>query len=226
MHRTDLISPHCVALLCVVLLATVASSRLAAQDIDGIFAQRLAAAAGKIGGEIAITEARAVLAATPGVASADDTRSAPAIEAERWFNTEALTAENLHGKVVLVEFWTFACWNCRNVEPHVRAWHERYASRGLQVVAVHTPELEMERDVDNVRRYLKEHRIDYPVAVDNDFSIWRAFGVRAWPTILLIGRDGRLRYRHVGEGAYDATEAKIRELLAEKPDEQPSPRQP
>jgi len=226
MHRTDLISPHRVALLCVALLAAVARSGLAAQDIAGISAQRLDVAGGKIGGEIAITTAWAALAAMPGVSSADDTRSAPTIEAERWFNTKALTAENLRGKVVLVEFWTFACWNCRNVEPHVRAWHERYAGRGLRVVAVHTPELEMERDVDNVRRYLKEHRIDYPVAVDNDFSIWRAFGVRAWPTIFLIGRDGRLRYSHVGEGAYDATEAKIRELLTEKPDGQPSPRQP
>jgi len=141
---------------------------------------------------------------------------APRIDAERWLNTKPLSSEDLRGAVTLVEFWTFACWNCRNVEPHIRDWHERYGRSGLRVVAVHTPELEIERDVDNVRRYLDEHHITYPVAIDNDFAIWRAFDVHAWPTLFLIGRDGRVRYRHVGEGAYEATEAKIKALLAEK----------
>jgi len=114
-----------------------------------------------------------------------------------------------------VEFWTFACHNCQNVEPFVKRWHERYAGEGLVVVAVHTPELSFERDLDRVRRYAREHEITYPVAVDNDFSTWRAFGTRAWPTIYLVGKDGRIRYRRIGEGAYEATEAMIRELLAE-----------
>lgn len=158
--------------------------------------------------------AACIATAAPAVAPGD---LAPVIVAETWLNSEPLSADQQRGAVILVEFWTFACWNCRNVEPHVREWYERYAKQGLRVVAVHTPELERERKLDNVRAYLDEHEIHYPVAIDNDFSVWKAFGVHAWPSLFLIGRDGRVRYSHVGEGAYTATEDAIRKLLAEKP---------
>lgn len=142
---------------------------------------------------------------------------APAIEAGVWLNSEPLGPEDLRGKVVLVEFWTFACHNCQAVEPYVKRWHAEYADRGLVVIAVHTPELSFERDVENVRRYVREHGLRHPIAVDGSFSTWRAFGNRAWPTLYLVGREGRIRYRRIGEGGYEATEARIRALLEETP---------
>jgi thiol-disulfide isomerase/thioredoxin len=140
-------------------------------------------------------------------------RPAPAITAEHWLNSEPLGAASLRGKVVLVEFWTFACWNCENIEPHVKRWHETYADDGLVVIAVHTPEFSFERDVDNVRAYVEEHDIRYAVAIDNDFSTWKAFGNWAWPTLYLIDRDGVIQHTKVGEGGYPQTEARIRDLL-------------
>ena len=141
--------------------------------------------------------------------------AAPEFSAERWINTEPLTLAQLRGKVVLVEFWTFACWNCKNVEPYVKQWHSRYDDDGLVVVAVHTPEFDFEKDLSNVRDYVKKRGIDYPVAVDNDFSTWRAYGNWAWPAFYLVGKDGRIRHSRVGEGGYAKTEALIRTLLAE-----------
>lgn len=141
--------------------------------------------------------------------------AAPEITAETWLNSEPLSLADLRGRVVLVEFWTFACVNCKNVEPYIRQWHETYADEGLVVIAVHSPEFDFEKEITNVRDYVAERSIVYPVAVDNDFSTWRAYENLAWPTVYLVDKDGRLVYRQIGEGRYAETEARIRELLAE-----------
>jgi len=141
--------------------------------------------------------------------------TAPEITAETWLNSEPLSMPELRGKVVLVEFWTYGCYNCKNVEPYLQRWHNRYADQGLVILAVHSPEFDYESKLDNVRRYIADNGIDYAVPVDNDFSTWRAFGNRAWPTFYLIDKRGEVVYSHIGEGAYEKTEATIRRLLAE-----------
>ena len=158
---------------------------------------------------LALLAPRAVAAAPP--------EAAPTLAPGTWLGSPPLSLAELHGQVVLVEFWTYLCGNCRNVEPHVRAWHDRFASRGLVVIGVHTPELEVERDLEHVKRYVAEHRITWPVLVDNELGTWRAFDNRYWPAWYLIDRQGRIRHEHVGEGGYDETEAWIERLLAEPP---------
>ncbi len=143
-------------------------------------------------------------------------RPAPDISGGPWLNSSPLQLVDLRGRVVLVEFWTYACWNCRNVEPYIKRWHETYGADGLVVVAVHTPELEVERDIDNVRQYASRRSLSYPIVIDNDFSIWRRFANRYWPTVYLIDKQGMLRYRAIGEGRYDTTERWIKELLSEQ----------
>lgn len=133
--------------------------------------------------------------------------------ATRWLNSTPLSMQQLHGKVVLVEFWTRECINCLHVLPHTKALYDRYAADGLVVVGVHTPEYDEERDVTSLKQAISTLGIRYPVAMDNDQRIWNAYGNRYWPAIYLIDRDGHVVYRHVGEGDYDQTEAKVRELL-------------
>ena len=130
-----------------------------------------------------------------------------------WLNSEPLTVAGLRGRVVLVDFWTYSCVNWLRTLPYVRAWHERYRDRGLVVVGVHAPEFGFEHDLDNVRRALSALDVGYPVVIDNDFAIWRSFGNRYWPAVYLVDRDGRVRFRHFGEEAYDETERAIQELL-------------
>ena len=119
-------------------------------------------------------------------------------------------------KVVLLEFWTYTCFNCQNVQPHLNAWHDAYADDGLQVVGVHTPEFGFEREYANVAAAVREAGIEYPVVLDNSYATWNAYDNRYWPAIYLIDADGFVRYKHFGEGAYDATEEKIEDLLAER----------
>ncbi|HEY0505871.1 MAG TPA: thioredoxin family protein [Lysobacter sp.] len=133
---------------------------------------------------------------------------------ERWLNSEPLTMHGLKGKVVLVEFWTYSCINCIHVMPHVNQWHQRYRDQGLVVVGVHTPEYDEEHDAGRLRDAMKRYGVEYAVAQDNDYRTWNAWGNRFWPALYLVDRDGRVVYRHVGEGDYDVTEARIRELLA------------
>jgi len=140
---------------------------------------------------------------------------APEISGDIWLNSPPLRLADLSGKVVLVEFWTFACYNCQNVEPHVKDWQRRYGERGLVVIGVHSPELRRERELENVRAYVREHAISYPVAVDNEFATWNRYGNQAWPALYLIDKRGRVRLVHVGEGRYEETERAIEELLAE-----------
>ena len=136
-------------------------------------------------------------------------------EAPQWLSAEPLRAEDIRGKVVLVNFWTYSCINCLRIIPHVRAWADKYESRGLVVIGVHTPEFAFEKDADNVRKALVSLGVSYPVAADNDFRIWRAFNNEAWPALYFIGVDGRIRRHVFGEGEYDQSEQLIQQLLAE-----------
>jgi cytochrome c biogenesis protein CcdA/thiol-disulfide isomerase/thioredoxin len=135
--------------------------------------------------------------------------------AVQWLNSAPLTSEQLRGKVVLVNFWTYSCINCVRTVPYVRAWAQKYKDQGLVVIGVHTPEFAFEKKIDNVKRAIQNFGITYPVAVDNDFKIWRAFGNSYWPAHYFIDMDGRIRHHHFGEGDYEESEQVIQELLAE-----------
>src|SRR3954469_4774176 len=130
-----------------------------------------------------------------------------------WLNSEPLTAEALRGRVVLVDIWTYSCVNWLRTLPYVRAWAERYRDRGLVVVGAHCPEFGFEHDLANVRRAARELGGGYPVVIDNDFPLWCSFANRHWPALCLVGRDGRSRFRHFGEGNYEESERAIQQLL-------------
>ncbi len=130
-------------------------------------------------------------------------------------NSPPLTAEGLRGRVVLVQFWTYSCINWIRTLPYVRAWDKKYRDHGLVVIGVHAPEFEFERQLANARWGAELFGVDYPVAVDNDFAIWRAFGNQYWPALFLIDGRGRIRYRHFGEGEYEQSERVIQKLLVE-----------
>ena len=132
-----------------------------------------------------------------------------------WLNTEPLKLADLRGKVVIMEFWTFSCYNCRNVMPSLKSWHEEFNKQGLVIVGMHCPEFDYEKKLENVKDALVRNEIKYPVAIDNDFVTWNKFGVRAWPSLYLLDKEGNIRFSHIGEGAYDETKAAIKELLAE-----------
>jgi cytochrome c biogenesis protein CcdA/thiol-disulfide isomerase/thioredoxin len=137
---------------------------------------------------------------------------------QQWFNTPAdrpLSLHELRGRVVLVDFWTYTCINCIRTFPYLKAWDERYRSRGLTIVGVHTPEFPFEREAGNVAEAIGQNGIRYPVAQDNEYATWNAYANQYWPAKYLIDAGGRVRYVHFGEGDYEETEAAIRELLAE-----------
>jgi cytochrome c biogenesis protein CcdA/thiol-disulfide isomerase/thioredoxin len=135
--------------------------------------------------------------------------------AVEWINSPALTNESLKGKVVLVDFWTFDCINCKHTLPYVKDWAQKYQKDGLVVIGVHTPEYGFERIIDNVKAKVREYGITYPVAVDNDYAIWRNFDNQYWPAHYLIDAKGQVRYSHFGEGSYEAQEKMIQQLLKE-----------
>ncbi|HVZ00620.1 MAG TPA: cytochrome c biogenesis protein DipZ [Dongiaceae bacterium] len=136
--------------------------------------------------------------------------------ADAWFNSDALDAAKLKGKVVVVDFWTYSCINCLRSLPYVKAWAEKYADQGLVVIGVHSPEFAFERDQGNVQGAIKDLGVAYPVAIDNDYKIWRAFSNQYWPAHYFFDANGKLRYRHFGEGKYEQSELVIRGLLAER----------
>lgn len=135
--------------------------------------------------------------------------------APQWLNTQPLQAEDLQGKVVVVNFWTYSCINCLRSLPHIRAWAERYKDQGLVVIGVHTPEFAFEKNVANVSKASASLGVTYPVAIDNNFGVWRAFSNQAWPALYFIGADGRIRHRVLGEGHYEQSEQLIQKLLSE-----------
>jgi thiol-disulfide isomerase/thioredoxin len=132
-----------------------------------------------------------------------------------WVNSGPVTPADLRGRPVVVQFWTLTCINWLRTLPYVRAWNERYASDGLTVVGVHSPEFEVEKEIANVERATREMGISYPVALDSDFRIWRAFDNRYWPALYVADADARIRYHHFGEGEYERSERVIQQLLGQ-----------
>jgi cytochrome c biogenesis protein CcdA/thiol-disulfide isomerase/thioredoxin len=135
--------------------------------------------------------------------------------ATAWLNSPPLTPESLRGKVVVIDFWTYSCINCLRSIPYIRAWAEKYKDHGLVVIGVHTPEFAFERNIDNVKRAIANLKIGYPIAIDNDYKVWRAFDNEYWPAHYFIDAQGKMRYHHFGEGNYDESERVIQTLLAE-----------
>jgi len=135
--------------------------------------------------------------------------------ATEWLNSQPLTAAGLRGKVVLIDFWTYSCINWLRSLPYVRAWAAKYKDQGLVVIGVHAPEFAFEKNLDNVRRAAKDMRVDYPIAIDNDHAIWRAFKNEYWPALYFVDAQGHIRHHHFGEGEYEQSEMIIQQLLAE-----------
>src|SRR5579863_3859036 len=146
----------------------------------------------------------------------NETIFAPPLEGGEWIQYGPIDLKSLQGKaVVLVDFWDYTCVNCIRTLPYVAGWHRRYAAHGLQVVGVHAPEFSFARDHQNVTSAIKQFEIEYPVVLDNDYSIWRAYSNRFWPAKYLIDSKGRIRYYHFGEGSYQESEVAIQGLLRE-----------
>jgi len=132
-----------------------------------------------------------------------------------WLNSQPLTPADLRGKVVLVDVWTYTCINWLRTLPYIRAWADKYKDQGLVVIGVHSPEYRFEKNVDNVRQAVKDMKIDYPVAIDNDYAIWRALENQYWPALYVVDAQGRIRHHQFGEGGYDKAERVIQQLLGE-----------
>ncbi len=162
---------------------------------------------------VAVSEAGAS-AARPAV-NLPNRGAAPDFDNQSWINSTPLRLADLRGKVTLVEFWTFGCYNCQNVIPSLKSWYTDFSDKGLVIVGFHAPEFDHEKKLENVQEAVKKADIKYPVAQDNDFATWNKFRVRAWPTLFLVDKQGNIRYNHIGEGAYDETRAAIQALLAE-----------
>jgi thiol-disulfide isomerase/thioredoxin len=182
----------------------------------------LAIAAAFAAGSVLVTVAVAAdspmlhSAGTPTARGATAAAAQPSLlEAQQWLNTAPLRAEDLRGKAMLVNFWTYSCINSLRALPYVRAWADKYRDQGLVVVGVHTPEFEFEKDIANVRQATGAYDVRYAVATDSEFAIWRAFGNEAWPAFYFIGPDGAVRHRVLGEGEYDKSERLIQKLLSE-----------
>jgi thiol-disulfide isomerase/thioredoxin len=157
-------------------------------------------------------------AASPVSNPASNSNTAPEFTGiDTWINSSPLTMQQLRGKVVLVDFWTYTCINCIHVIPYVKSWNQKYKDQGLVVVGVHTPEYPFERNTDNVKEAIKRFDITFPVAQDNRYATWSAYSNQYWPAFYLVDKKGHVVYTHFGEGDYDETEAKIKALLAENP---------
>jgi thiol-disulfide isomerase/thioredoxin len=202
MHRQSIIF---VSLLIIILIVIVAAGYVTGAGPLGLLSNGISRLTS--GGQM-----------IPSRTLADESKAptAPELSSGLWINSEPLTLKSLHGRVVLIEFWTFACYNCRNTVPTVKKWDTQYRDKGLTIIGVHTPESDLERNVDDVRREVAALGIKYPVVTDNDYSTWKAYGVEAWPTLFLLDKQGRVRWTHIGEGYYDETEEVIKKLLAEE----------
>ncbi len=135
--------------------------------------------------------------------------------ATAWLNSPPLSAASLRGNVVLIDFWTYTCINWLRTLPYVRAWAEKYQEHGVVVIGVHSPEFAFEHDLENVRRAAQDMRVEYPIAIDNDFAIWHAFANHYWPALYLVDTQGHIRSHHFGEGAYEQSEMMLQHVLAE-----------
>lgn len=140
---------------------------------------------------------------------------APELHNETWLNSAPLKLADLRGKVVMVEFWTFGCYNCKNMMPYVRQWHDEYADDGLVIIGVHTPEFSYEKEIENVKTGMEQQGVIWPVAIDNDWATWRSYNNRYWPAAYFIDKSGNVRLLKIGEGQYEYAERVIQALLAE-----------
>ena len=147
--------------------------------------------------------------------SAEKSDSAPEFAEGKWINSEPLSLQKLRGQVVLVDFWTFGCYNCINTLPALKGYNSKFGGKGLTIVGVETPETEGEKVFENLTNAVKKRAITYPIVTDYEGKTWQAYNVNAWPTIIILDKQGRIRYTHVGEGAYDVQEKVIQTLLAE-----------
>lgn len=139
------------------------------------------------------------------------------VSPDGYINTDKITIKDLVGKkVILVDFWTYSCINCQRTLPYLNAWYDKYHNKGLEIIGVHTPEFDFEKDYSNVEKAVAKYGIKYPVVQDNEYQTWRAYNNRYWPRKYLIDINGKIVYDHIGEGGYEETEAKIQELLEER----------
>ncbi|RCW82702.1 cytochrome c biogenesis protein CcdA [Phyllobacterium bourgognense] len=194
-------------------LSTVGTTKIEQALLDGLHTKKPASATAAIttyGPQLALNASEAFRSDLPVEGQF------PSLDgAVEWLNSPPLTTEQLRGKVVLVDFWTFACINCIHTVPYVRAWAEKYKDQGLVVIGVHAPEFAFERKIENVKKAIGEFKIGYPVAIDNNFAIWKAFDNSYWPAHYFIDAKGQIRYHHFGEGDYEESEKVIQDLLAE-----------
>jgi len=162
------------------------------------------------------TEAQSMGSSMPKLASLPDLGPAPELTNDTWLNVDSpLRLASLHGKVVLLEMWTFGCINCQNVMPSLKEWHAKYKDDGLVVIGNHFPEFSYEADLANLKDAIARDEIEYAVAQDNDGATWKAYKNHYWPTLYLIDKQGHIRYVHIGEGRYTQTEENIQALLEE-----------
>ena len=151
------------------------------------------------------------------LASLPDLGPAPELTNTTWLNVDSpLRIADLHGKVVIVEMWTFGCINCQHVMPSLKEWHSKYADQGLVIIGNHFPEFSYEADLENLKNAIAKNDIQYAVAQDNNGDTWRAYKNNYWPALYLIDKQGHIRYVHIGEGSYKETEENIQALLAEE----------
>ena len=143
-------------------------------------------------------------------------KPAPELAEGFWLNSSHHTIGDFKNNVVLLEFWTYGCYNCRNTLPSLKGWNKKFAGKDFTIIGVHTPEFDAEKDIDNVREHVRKFGISYPVVTDNDYKTWDAYHQEYWPVIYLIDRKGIIRYVSIGEGRYEETEEMITSLLAEQ----------
>lgn len=206
MHRQSLIVSVLVVTVIVPLLTVVA--------FPG-FANRWAPLA-MLGNSIThLGSSTTPIGSSDGLVAGNQSPTAPEFAPGTWINSKPLTLKGLRGRVVLVQFWTFGCYNCRNTLPAVKKWDTRYRDKGLTIIGVHSPEFEREKNIDNLRHEVSSLGIRYAVVTDNDYETWRAYGIDAWPTVVILDKEGRIRWTHVGEGLYNEQESVINKLLGE-----------
>ncbi|KDP84578.1 cytochrome C biogenesis protein [Cupriavidus sp. SK-3] len=197
-------------------VSTVATGGIEQHLVDRLSARPAPAQDAQAGAAMTASSGAMMRAALGGPATLPVEGQLPALAgAVQWLNSPPLTAEGLRGKVVLVDFWTYSCINCLRTLPYVKAWAEKYRDQGLVVIGVHAPEFAFERNIDNVKKATRDLGIDYPVAVDNNYAIWRAFNNQYWPAHYFVDAQGQIRFHHFGEGEYAKSEQVIQQLLAE-----------
>ena len=180
-----------------------------------ILAATLAGAIGAPNGVVAADKSVAQKTTTPSAVKLPIEGEMPSLGgATGWLNSQPLTTAGLRGKVVLIDFWTYTCINWLRTLPYVRAWAEKYQNQGLAVIGVHSPEFAFEKNLDNVRRAARDMRVNYPIAIDSDHAIWRAFKNEYWPALYFVDAQGRIRHHYFGEGDYEQSEKIIKQLLA------------